>query len=163
MKKTTADCKAFLNEEVGVANWKRTFKRGSTYSGVIERGFTNGDGDLYIVEAWPGGLYVRKVNTSKKVLFCFSDEMQGYSEDDSFHGGWIQFCATTEEYWKAEQCLDDCFREDDLGDAIPGVSNTMEASFELDPKYAKNRDEARKYLEGFGLVYSQDMHDYINN
>lgn len=91
-----------------------------------------------------------------KVLFAFEPN------PENCYCGWVNFWASSEEYWLAEGCFDDQFRDEHLGVDIPGVANTMEAAFELNPKFGATREEAKAYLESFGLVYSQEMQNALD-
>lgn len=84
------------------------------------------------------------------ILFAFEAE-------ENWDDGNPTFWASSQEFWNSEHRLDDQFREVD----VPSVANTMEACFEINRIHIKTREQAKHYLEHFGLVFSQEMQDFI--
>jgi len=67
------------------------------------------------------------------------------------------FCLTSKAYWDKYGHLDDCLSEID---ALPdGFYNLMEACWEYDGSI----EEGKAALHRAGFVFSQEMHNYINN
>lgn len=88
------------------------------------------------------------------VLFCFD-------KNDNYDWA-VTFVAVSKEYFEANGCLDDQFREDSFEKEIPGVYNLMEACFEIDPEVVNTYEEALVYLESHGLVFSEELDKFIN-
>lgn len=84
--------------------------------------------------------------------------------DPNNHG---QFCLTSIEYWNENECLDDCLSEIEcLDDSELPFGNTQEACWEYYNKKltgAALTEVGKQALLDAGFVYSDKMHDFINN